>query len=50
MDDHRRILPAAIGPGPLTIGLTYTACSFVAVSLVKKNKFLRPEGASPPHP
>ncbi|KZS00362.1 Neurogenic protein big brain, partial [Daphnia magna] len=32
MDDHRRGLSASIGPGPLTLGLTYTACSFVAVS------------------
>lgn len=32
MDDHRRGLSASIGPGPITLGLTYTACSFVAVS------------------
>lgn len=31
MDDHRRGLSASIGPGPLTLGLTYTACSFVAL-------------------
>ena len=33
MDDHRKTLSASIGPGPLTFGLTYTACSFVAVRL-----------------
>ncbi|XP_046637937.1 neurogenic protein big brain-like [Daphnia pulicaria] len=31
MDDHRRGLSASIGPGPITLGLTYTACSFVAL-------------------
>lgn len=49
MDDNRRILPAAIGPGPLTLGLTYTACSFVAVSpaavfVTKGEKQKRDEG------
>ena len=33
MDDHRRALPASIGPGPLTLGLSYAACSFVAVTI-----------------
>ena len=32
MDDHRRTLPASIGPGPLTYGLAYAACSSMAVS------------------
>jgi len=40
MDDQRTVLPASIGPGPLTLGLTYAACSFVAVIFYSSLHFI----------